>query len=489
MTSVWWYLAAATGGQAVFALFYGLVLARLTAFGWNRAYLLGSLVLSLLLPLTALPAAWAQLIWPAAAAATWVLPALKLPAAAPTATDAASTTAGFSWQLLLLAGYWLGVAWQVGRTLRSLGWLYRLSQRHPRTRLGRGWLVQLPAPSRPAFSFGRYVFLSPAHARLTPAEHAQLVQHEQVHGAQYHSLDLLLAEVVGWFFWFNGLVFYLRRELRAVHEYLADAAVAQQAGSPVAYGHLLLKLATGPLPASLVHPFATKQVARRIHMLTHFPSSPMKKLRFLLILPVAALAWVGAAALSPTSAVAGPAGSPQLVKAQGRIGKVTWQGNTFLTTAQLNQALGLKPGDPYSKELLDAKLNNPADGSITSRYMNQGYLFFSIDPVVKTQLDGTTDLTFRIMEGRQASIGAITVKGNQKLSTADVLALVPLRSGELFSRAKLMASQKALAESGKFKNDDPLTKEFEGIQLNPQPVPRPTEATDLVNIEFVVAER
>ena len=481
MSSNWlWYLVAATACQAVFALLYWLVLAQLSAFSWNRAYILSTLVLSLVLPVVALPNAWALLVWPAATAdATWALPTWKLMAAAPIATPEAGSPAGFSYQLVVLAVYWLGVMWQAGRTLRSLGLLHRLSRRHPRTRLGRGWLVQLPEPSRPAFSFGKYVFLSPAHAQLSPAEYAQLVQHEQVHGAQYHSLDLLLTEVINWFFWFNGLVIYLRRELRTVHEYLADAAVTRPAGSRVAYGHLLLKLASGPLPTSLVHPFSTKQVARRIHMLTNPPSSPMKKLRFLLALPVAALAWVGSAALGPAPAVAaGMASATQPVAAQGRIGKITWQGNKFLTADQLNEALGLNPGDPYSKEAVDAKLSyRPDNTDIGSRYMDQGYLFFQINPVVKPQADGATDLTFVISEGPVAHINALTVKGNTKVATADILKLVPLHKGELFSRAKLIESRRALATSGWF---DPTN-----IGVNPQPNP----AAGLVDIEYVVVEK
>ena len=487
MSSGWLlYLAAATGCQAVFALFYWLVLARLSAFGWNRAYLLGSLVLSLALPVVALPTAWAQLVWPVASArAMGVLPAWKLGVAAVATAPTDTGAASFPWEMLVLAAYWLGVAWQVGGTLRSLSWLYRLSRRHPRTGLGRGWLVQLPEPSRPAFSFGRYVFLSPAHAQLSATEYAQLVQHEQVHGAQFHSLDLLLAEVVGWFFWFNGLVFYLRRELRTVHEYLADAAVAHAAGSRAAYGHLLLKLASGPLPTALVHPFSTKQVARRILMLTHPPSSPMKKLRFLLILPVAALAWVGAAALGPAPAVAAGLPTAHPVVAQGRIGKITWQGNTFLTTAQLNQALGLKPGDPYSKEALDAQLNRPDGTSITSRYMDKGYLFFSIEPTVKKQPNGTTDLTFVLAEGNQFRLGTITAigEGNRKLnlSSHDLLGNLPLHSGELFSRAKLIESQRLLAESGKVEP----TK----IGVLPRPEVDVTKGIYLVNVYFSVIEK
>jgi hypothetical protein len=478
------YLAAATGCQAVFALFYWLVLARLTTFGWNRAYLLSTLVLSVALPLVALPAAWAQLIWPAGpAAAEWALPTWKLATGALPAATAAPTIS-FSWLGLVLAIYWVGVAYQAWNTARNLGWLYRLRRQHPRTRLGRGWLVQLPEPSRPAFSFGRHVFLSPAHAQLSPTEYAQLVQHEQVHGAQYHSLDLLLAEGVGWFFWFNGLVPYLRRQLRTVHEYLADAAVTQPAGTRIAYGHLLLKLAAGPLPTSLVHPFSTKQVAQRIHMLTIPPSSPMQKLRFLLVIPMATLAWVGAAALgpAPASAAGSQLATTPSALAQGRVGRITWQGNTVLSTSQLNAALGLKPGDAYDAKTLNSRLQYSPDGQdITSRYMDQGYLFFSINPVAKTQPDGSTDIIFTISEGRRAQVGTITVTGNHKVSTAAILEMLPLHTGDFFNRTKLLQSQKILADNGAFDPTD--------IGINPQPAPRPAASTDLVNITFTVVEK
>jgi hypothetical protein len=475
-SSFFLYLAAASVCQAAFGLFYQL-LARLSTFGWNRAYLLGALGLSVVLPLVALPAAWAQLLWPAtlpaAAPPVWHLGAAVAPAATATAP------AGISWLSAALAVYWLGVAYRAWGTGRHLGWLYRLSRRHPRTRLGRGWLVQLPEPGRPAFSFGRFVFLSPAHARLSPADYALLMRHEQVHGSQYHSLDLLLAEVLGWFFWFNGLVPYFQRQLRLVHEYLADAAVTRPTGCRAAYGRLLLKLAAGPLPISLVHPFSTKQVAQRIHMLTFPPSSPMKKLRFLLVVPVAALAWVGAAVLRPAPAVAATVPTTQPVaKAQGRIGTITWQGNKLLNTKQLNEALGLKVGDSYSKELLATALAyRPDNSDVTSRYMDQGYLFFQVTPSTTSRPDGTTDLVISINEGPVAHINSIVVKGNQKISTADVLALLPMHKGELFSRAKLIQSQRVLAESGFFKPDS--------IGINPQP----DVANGLVNIEYKVVEK
>jgi hypothetical protein len=449
------YLAAATACQGLFALGYWLLLARLSTFTWNRAYLLGALVLSVALPLVALPTAWAQLLWPAAPAVA-VLPVWHLGAAAlaPTTTEAAP--AGIPWLSVALVVYWLGVGYRAWGTVRHLGWLYRLSRQHPRTRLGRGWLVQLPEPNRPAFSFGRYVFLSPAHAQLSAAEYALLVQHEQMHGAQFHSLDLLLAEALGWFFWFNGLVFYFRRQLRLVHEYLADAAVTRPAGSRSAYGHLLLKLAAGPLPTTLVHPFAARQVAQRIHMLTIPPSSLMKKLRFLLVVPVAALAWLGAAVLRPVSSVAASLPDAQpMAKAQGRIGTITWQGNTFLTSDQLNQALGLKPGDPYSREIVALRLTSHPNGrDITSRYMDNGYLFFNINPASKSQPNGTTDLTFSISEGPVLRVSPLVLLvGNDTKKIVNQEAIVnqlPLHPGDLFNRTKLTESRRILANNGLF---------------------------------------
>jgi len=482
------YLAAATVCQGLFALGYRLLLARLSTFAWNRAYLLGSLLLSIALPLVALPAAWVQLLWPTAPAAA-TLPMWHLGAAAWAPVATASAPAGVPWLRVALAVYWLGVGYRAWGTGRHVGWLHRLGRRHPRTRLGRGWLVQLPAPSRPAFSFGRTVFLSPAHAHLGAAEYALLVQHEQVHGAQYHSLDLLLAEALGWFFWFNGLVPYFRQQLRLVHEYLADAAVTRPPGSRVAYGRLLLKLAAEPLPTPLAHPFAARQVAQRIYMLTFPPSSPMQKLRFLLVVPVAALAWVGAATLGPAPSVAaGRPSSAPATKAQSRIGTITWRGNTFLTTAQLNEALGLKPGDPYSNQTLESTLAyRPDNSDVTSRYMDHGYLFFEVVPTATPRPDGTTDLLLTLHEGPVAHLNTVTVLLRAKDTTKGVAPSAPklevlnqltaLNPGELFSRAKLIQAQHNLATSGLV---DP-TK----VEINPRPDP----ATGKVSIDFVVTEK
>ncbi|GAC1375056.1 MAG: hypothetical protein NVSMB30_18690 [Hymenobacter sp.] len=294
-------------------------------------------------------------------------------------------------------------------------------------------------------------------------------------------------EALGVAFWFNGLLPYFGQQLKAVHEFLADKAVARTQATPTPYGELLIKLASQQLPFALVHAFSNKQLFLRIHMLTQPPSSPMQKFRFVLVLPVFAFAWVATACAgmpAPEAAAtvaAGASASAPGVSA-GRIGRITWQGNTYLSTTELNQTLGFKPGDIYDSAAVAQRLNyDPKGADITSRYMDHGYLFFSIAPKATRQPNGTTDLAFTISEGRKAQVGTITVAGNTQTPTPTLLKLIPLRSGEAFSRTKLIETQRMLARQGQF---DPAK-----IRINPAPVMRPNQLTDLVNIELVLVEK
>lgn len=499
LTSLLLYLAEASFCLAVFALTYRLLLAGLTYFAWNRAYLLGALAMSVAIPLLTFPGLAAWLANPATAPGVAQLPRrLSWQLGSPLAHAAARPTAnGPDWVTLLLIGaviiYALGALYKLVRAVRNVRALRRLARHNPQTDLGTFAIVHLPEPSLPAFSFGRHVFLSPLHEGLSPAEREQLLRHEEVHVRQRHTLDLLLVEVLGVVLWFNGAVPYLGRQLKAVHEYLADAAVARTQASPTGYdptpyGELLIKLAAQQLPFALVHAFSHKQIFLRIQMLTQPTSSPLKKLRFLFIVPVFAFTWAATACVdSPASEPAAPAeasanSSTAPGAATGRIGHISWQGNTYLSAAELTQALGLKSGDAYDSAAVARRLSfDPKGTDITSRYMDHGYLFFSATPKATRQPDGTTDLAFTISEGRKAQLGRVTITGNTKTPTATLLKLIPLRSGEDFSRAKLMETQRLLAQQGQF---DPNK-----VGINPMPEMRPHEATDLVNIALLVMEK
>jgi outer membrane protein insertion porin family len=157
---------------------------------------------------------------------------------------------------------------------------------------------------------------------------------------------------------------------------------------------------------------------------------------------------------------------------------ITWVGNTKYSSEQLDRQLGIKKGDVYNEEVLQMRLYmSPAGNDISSLYMDDGYLFFQINPV-ETAVEGDSiDIEMRVYEGRQAIIRKVTVVGNSKTNDNVIIREIRTRPGQLFRRADVIRSQRALASLGYF---DP-----EKIQINP--VPDPYNGT--VDIEYVVEER
>ncbi|OUJ73704.1 outer membrane protein assembly factor BamA [Hymenobacter crusticola] len=157
---------------------------------------------------------------------------------------------------------------------------------------------------------------------------------------------------------------------------------------------------------------------------------------------------------------------------------ITWSGNYLYDDKTLASVLGIKSGSVYSKETLDKRLNyNPTGQDITSLYMNDGYLFFQIDPV-ETKVEGDSiDIEMRLSEGVQARIKDVNIAGNTK--TSDHVLRRELRTlpGDKFNRELLIRSQREISTLGYF---DP-----EKVGINP--VPNPADGT--VDINYTVVEK
>ena len=487
--SLFLYLAEASFGVAVFSGLYRLLLAKLTYFAWNRAYLLLALGASLGLPLFGWPGL-ADWLVPAASGGAVLSLQWHWQGGGPLAAVGAAPVeaVGFEGWLpgVALVIYVVGAGFRLWGLGRDLRWVYRLVRHNPRVWSGGYWLVQVLGPSLPAFSFGRFVFLSAAHDQLSAVDRQLVLLHEAVHVRQRHTQDLLLAELVGVMLWFNPLLRYLKNELKNVHEYLADHAVVRTT-DPQYYGRLLVHLAAQQPPVALVHALSSKQIFSRIHILTQPNSSPMKKLRFLSIIPVAAGIWLATSAFNlPAGGVDRPAAaqaySISKKATSSPIGRIIWQGNTVVSVAKLNQVLGLKSGDAYDSVAVEKRLGyNLKGGDVSSLYLDQGYMFFSVTPTAKRQPNGTVDLTFALAEGPQVRVRNVVFVGSKKMSVAELTRLASMRSGELFSRAKLMQAQQNLVRTGLF---DP-----QQMRINPKPVMKAGGMPELTDVEFVLVEK
>lgn len=155
---------------------------------------------------------------------------------------------------------------------------------------------------------------------------------------------------------------------------------------------------------------------------------------------------------------------------------ITWKGNYLYDSKFLNSILGVKKGDVYNFQSLEKQLTyNPTGQDISSLYMDDGYLFFNIDPV-ETKVDGDSiDIELRMYEGPQATIDRVTIAGNTKTSDHVVLREIRTRPGKKFSRSDLIRSQRELSQLGYF---DPE-------KINIQPIPNPEKGTVAINYDLV----
>ena len=161
-------------------------------------------------------------------------------------------------------------------------------------------------------------------------------------------------------------------------------------------------------------------------------------------------------------------------------GNITWKGNTKYSDSLLNLLLGINKGEVYNLETLNKKLGkqlSPEGGDISGLYMDDGYLFFRIDPVETAVYNDTIDYEIRIIEGPQATIKNIHISGNEKTKEHVVRREIRTLPGEKFSRSDLIRSQRELSQLGYFNQ--------EKIGINP--IPNPEDGT--VDIDYALEEK
>ncbi|WP_375584650.1 TonB family protein [Cyclobacterium xiamenense] len=273
------YLLEASFCLAVLGLFYRFVLAETTFFAWNRAFLLGSFGLAWVIPALRLPLNESTAAFRDALAID--LPVFEFYASEP---GGASTFGWLGLEPILIAIYWCGVAFFVGRLGVGLALLYQKASRAQKVSWGRFTLLEHPdfEPS----SFFRWIFLQPPADETTNRD--WILAHETAHANYLHSLDLLLFQLVKISFWFNPVLRYFEKALLEVHEYQVDRQMTQK-HSKDAYADLLLQVIQPLPPRSLVNNFNQFQLKKRLTMMYRSHSSPLARFGYALSLPLLTL--------------------------------------------------------------------------------------------------------------------------------------------------------------------------------------------------------
>ena len=269
------YLLKAAACLAVFWTFFRVMLSRTTLYRFNRLVLLAGTALAMLLPLCVITRYREIPVMPE-------LPQVVSAAPAPEVSAPA-----FSWQTVAAVLFGAGAVATGLHTLWSLGCVARLVGRGRRERLTDGVVLVRTSRAVSPFSWGRYIVLP---ERLEAADEASILLHERAHLRLGHTFDLLWMDPVCLLQWFNPAVWLLRRELREVHEYEADAAVLAAGADARAYQMLLIKEAAGGRWYSVANSFNHSKLKNRITMMLRKRSSRWAGARVLLLLPLVGVA-------------------------------------------------------------------------------------------------------------------------------------------------------------------------------------------------------
>jgi len=155
---------------------------------------------------------------------------------------------------------------------------------------------------------------------------------------------------------------------------------------------------------------------------------------------------------------------------------VYWEGNYIYPDSVLTELLGVKKGDVYNVEDLEKRLNGKPGEDVSSAYMDNGYLFYQCEPIETAVAGDSMDLTFRITEGKQATINKVIVNGNTKTSDHVVMREIRTLPGQKFSKSAIIRTVRELSTIGYFNPE----------KITPNPIPK---ADGTVDIEYNVEEK
>ena len=157
---------------------------------------------------------------------------------------------------------------------------------------------------------------------------------------------------------------------------------------------------------------------------------------------------------------------------------IIWAGNFVYNDKQLDAVLGIGKGDVYNKELIQRKITfNPKGMDVSGLYMDDGYLFFRINPVEVAVAGDSIDVEMRIFEGEQATIDQVTITGNERTSDHVIRRELMTIPGEKFRRSDIIRTQQSLSQLGYFAPE----------KVNPNLQPNQAEGT--VDVEWQVEEQ
>ncbi|WP_256004790.1 M56 family metallopeptidase [Pedobacter deserti] len=268
-----YYLLEANVYLAIFYGFYRLILARETFYTLSRFFLLASVAAAFILPL--LKVSYLRTLWEPVEQQAFVLQTPEL------VNVAVQNQEGFDWSLVLLVAYSLVSIFFLSRLARSVFQvmsIYRRARWHDHN-----GVRYLGSPqSGLTFSFFSLLFMDP-----NTDQKDVIVGHELTHIKHGHSVDVILLELVHALNWFNPVTWAMRRDIKLIHEYIADEATIGKSITKHDYAMFLIHNSMQSGVGQLANQVFNQSILKpRIMMLNKKKSAGRIRFRLLFLLPL-----------------------------------------------------------------------------------------------------------------------------------------------------------------------------------------------------------
>ena len=284
MAPEWIYLLKANVGIALFYAFYKLFCQRDTFFQWRRFALLSFLGISFIYPLLNIqdwvkeqPAMYELADY----YANWMATE-EITVTTPVVIDAPQLPSLLTIGIYL---YYIGVIVMSFRFIVQLFSVLRMRWKGTRSMIDGQRIISIPTEADP-FSFFGWIFLY--LPGLKDESRQEILKHEQTHARQWHSMDVILCELINIVCWFNPFAWLIKTEIRLNLEYLADNKVAETTSDCKLYQYHLLNLVNKNVQTGLCNNFNVSHLKRRIIMMNKKRTHTTGRIKYALFVPLAA---------------------------------------------------------------------------------------------------------------------------------------------------------------------------------------------------------
>jgi len=249
---------------ALMVIVFALFLSKDALFNRNRIWLMSTLIVPWIIPLLAMPERIKTLLFTPEVEVD--LTTLSFPVTTQP-NKVIQTASTFEWSYLLMAVYVLVSMVFIVRLLWGYTYLLKLKSKSKKVKLKGLNIYLLEDKEVNPFSFFQSVFVP--QTVLEQADKDHILNHEQTHCQQWHSVDITLAEWMLVLQWWNPFAWWLRKLIAQNHEFCVDKAMMQILEEPKQYQYSLMHFLPGSKSLKLVNNFSQSLIKKRIIMMNN----------------------------------------------------------------------------------------------------------------------------------------------------------------------------------------------------------------------------